>query len=137
MPDSIHTPQLGADGEGNKSQFSFPCIINTSNDPQLGSVSRHLSDARFTFLLSTSKSLHDVRITHNVWHYSRKLSYKYVKKKDVIQMRKVVCFLKTLASCCFHVVFSHHRLNYCFKSSKNMFFNVFHHFFTQQYIFCP
>lgn len=33
----IYTAQLGTDGKGNKSQFSFPCVINTSNDPQLGS----------------------------------------------------------------------------------------------------
>ena len=33
----IYTAQLGTDGEGNKSQYSFPCVINTSNDPQLGS----------------------------------------------------------------------------------------------------
>lgn len=52
---SIYMAQLGTDGEGNKSQFSFPCVINTSNDPQLGSCTQQLWDARFTFLLSYHK----------------------------------------------------------------------------------
>lgn len=39
-PKSIYMAQLDTDGVGNKSQFSSPCIINTSNDPQLGSVTQ-------------------------------------------------------------------------------------------------
>ena len=54
-PGSIYMAQLGTDGEGNKSQFSFPCVINTSNDPQLGSGTQQLWVTRFIFLVSISK----------------------------------------------------------------------------------
>lgn len=48
---------------GTKCQFSFPCIINTSNDLRLGSGARRVCHARFTFLLGTWESRHGVHVT--------------------------------------------------------------------------
>lgn len=99
MPDSIYTAQLSTDGEGNKSQFSFPCVINTSNDPQLGSDTQQLRGARFAFLLSTSTSQHDFH-THSVSHYGRKLSD--VKKRTLTHVKSHTLNMRSHAgfSCC-------------------------------------
>lgn len=46
--------------------------------PILGSGAQQLEGARFTFLLSTPKSQHDVHTAHSVSCYCRKVSSRYV-----------------------------------------------------------